>query len=46
MINLSKKINRLLISKNFKKIYYTYHFLTSGINSKKIDVSFQDKKDQ
>ena len=47
MINfIKKKINRLLISKNFKKIYYTYHFLTGGINSKKIDVSFQDKKDR
>ncbi len=47
MINfIEKKINRLLISKNFKKIYYAYHFLTGGINSKKIDVSFQDKKDR
>ena len=47
MINfIKKKINRLLISKNFKKIYYAYHFLTGGVNSKKIDVSFQGKKDR
>ena len=41
---LKKKIQRLLISRNFKKIYYLYHFLTGGIKTKKINVSFNDKK--
>ena len=43
---LRKKINRLLISKNFKKLYYTYHFFSGGFNSKKIDISFNQKKDR
>ena len=41
---LKKKIQRLLISRNFKKIYYLYHFLTGGIKTKKINVSFNGKK--
>ena len=43
---LKKKINRLLISKNFKKLYYIYHFFSGGFNSKKIDLSFNQKKDR
>ncbi len=43
---LKKKINRLLISKNFKKIYYAYHFFTGGFNSKKIDISYSQKKNR
>ncbi len=41
---LNKKIQRLLISRNFKKLYYLYHYLTGGYNSKKIEISFKDKK--
>jgi len=41
---LKKKINRLFISKNFKKLYYAYHFFTGGFNSKKIDISYSQKK--
>ena len=43
---LRKKINRLLISKNFKKLFYAYHFFSGGFNSKKIDISFNQKKDR
>ena len=43
---LRKKINRLLISKNFKKLYYIYHFFSGGFSSKKIDISFNQKKDR
>ena len=41
---LNKKIQRLLISRNFKKLYYLYHYLSGGYNSKKIEVSFNGKK--
>ncbi len=41
---LKKKIQRLLISRNFKKIYFFYHFLTGGFKTKRINVSFNDKK--
>ena len=41
---LKKKIQSLLISRNFKKIYFFYHFLTGGFKTKRINVSFNDKK--
>ena len=45
MINyLNKKIQRLFISKSFKKIFYFYHYLTGGYRSQKIDISFINKK--
>lgn len=43
---LNKKIQRLLISRNFKKIYYLYHFLNGGFKSKKINISFSGKKNR
>ncbi len=47
MINyLNKKIQRLLISRNFKKIFYFYHYLTGGYKSQKIDISFKNKKNR
>ena len=43
---LNKKIQRLLISRNFKKLYYLYHFLNGGFKSKKINISFSGKKNR
>jgi len=39
-----RKIERLLVSKNVMKLFYLFHFLSGGFNSKKIDISFKDKK--
>ena len=45
MINfIKKKIQRLLVSKNTMKIFYLYHFFKGGYKSKKIDISFENKK--
>ncbi len=41
---IAKKINRLLTSKNSMKIFHFFHYLLGGFNSKKIEVSFEDKK--
>ena len=41
---LKKKIKRLLISKNMMKIYYLFHYLNGGFKSKKLNISFEDKK--
>ena len=43
---INKKIQRLLISRNFKKIYYAYHFLSGGFKSHKLDISFENKKNR
>jgi len=40
----NKKIQRLLISKKVMKILYFYHFITGGFNSKKLEISFENKK--
>ena len=45
MINyLNKKLGRLLISRNFKRLYFAYHFITGGFKAKKINISFENKK--
>tara|TARA_X000001036_G_scaffold425900_1_gene452667 strand:- start:425 stop:1147 length:723 start_codon:yes stop_codon:yes gene_type:complete len=45
MINfIKKKLQRLLVSKNTMKIFYLYHFFKGGYKSKKIDISFENKK--
>ena len=41
---LKKKIQRLLISRNMMKIYYLFHFLNGGFKTKKLNISFEDKK--
>jgi len=41
---LNRKIQRLLVSKNVWKIFYFFHFINGGFNSKKINISFKDKK--
>ena len=41
---INKKIQRLLISKNMMKIYYLFHYLNGGFKSKKLDISFENKK--
>ena len=41
---LNKKIHRLLTSKNVMKLFYFYHYIAGGFKSKKIDISFDDKK--
>ena len=45
MIRLfKKKIQRLLISRNMMKIYYLFHCLNGGFKSKKLNISFENKK--
>tara|TARA_A100001011_G_scaffold387143_1_gene464421 strand:+ start:3296 stop:4018 length:723 start_codon:yes stop_codon:yes gene_type:complete len=45
MINyLNKKLGRLLISRNFKRLYFAYHYITGGFKAKKINISFENKK--
>ena len=45
MIRLfKKKIQRLLISRNMMKIYYLFHYLNGGFKSKKLNISFENKK--
>ena len=41
---INKKIQRLLISKNMMKVYYLFHYLNGGFKSKKLDISFENKK--
>ena len=41
-----KKLQRLLVSKNMMKILFGFHFLTGGYKSKKIDLSFKNKKNR
>lgn len=41
---INKKIQRLLISKKILKILYFYHFITGGFKSKKLKISFENKK--
>ena len=41
---LKKKIQRLFVSKNIMKVFYFYHYLTGGINSKSLEVDFSKKK--
>ena len=41
-----KKLQRLLVSKNMMKILFGFHFLTGGYKSKKIDISFKNKKNR
>ncbi len=41
-----KKLQRLLVSKNMMKIFFGFHFLTGGYKSKKIDISFENKKNR
>lgn len=45
MINyIKRKIQRLLDSKKTRKIFYFYHYLTGGINSKSLKIDFKLKK--
>ena len=46
IVFLKKKIQRLLISKNVKKLFYIYHYISGGFKSKKIDISFVGKKNR
>ena len=47
MLNyLNKKIGRLLVSRKTMKLFYYFHFLNGGYNSKKIDLSFANKKNR
>ncbi|MDC1151114.1 class I SAM-dependent methyltransferase [Pelagibacteraceae bacterium] len=46
IIFLKKKIQRLLVSKNVKKLFYIYHYISGGFKSRKIDVSFINKKNR
>ena len=46
IIFLKKKIQRLLVSKNVKKLFYIYHYISGGFKSRKIDVSFFNKKNR
>lgn len=41
---INKKIERLLVSKNVMKLFYLFHLLSGGFNSKKINISFENKK--
>jgi hypothetical protein len=41
---IKKKINRLLVSKKMMKIFYFYHFIVGGINSKELEINFSNKK--
>ncbi len=41
---IKNKFQRLLNSKNVMKIFYLYHYLTGGINSKSLEVNFILKK--
>ena len=41
---INKKIERLLVSKNVMKLFYLFHLLSGGFNSKKINISFEKKK--
>jgi predicted O-methyltransferase YrrM len=41
---LNKKFQRLLISKNVMKIFYWFHYINSGFNSKSLNISFENKK--
>ncbi len=41
---INKKIQRLLSSRKMMKIFYFYHYLNGGKNSKKIEIDFKDKK--
>ena len=41
---IKNKFQRLLNSKNVMKIFYLYHYLTGGINSKSLEVNFTLKK--
>ena len=45
MINyINKKFQRLLISKKVMKLFYFFHFLNGGFKSKKLNISFHNKK--
>ena len=45
MLNyLNTKIERLLVSRKIMKLFYYFHFINGGYNSKKIDLSFANKK--
>lgn len=46
IIFLKKKIQRLLVSKNVKKLFYIYHYISGGFKSRKIDISFTNKKNR
>lgn len=47
MMNYIKnKIDRLMVSKKIMRIFYFYHFITGGINSKSLDVKFENKKNR
>ena len=41
---IQKKIQRLMVSRNIMKIFYFYHLITGGINSKSLKVDFTNKK--
>ena len=41
---IQQKIQRLMVSKNVMKIFYFYHFMTGGVNSKNLKVNFENKK--
>ena len=41
---INKKIQRLLSSRKMMKIFYFYHYLNGGKNSKKIEIDFKGKK--
>ena len=41
---IAKKIQRLLVSRNIMKIFRLLHYIQGGYKSKKINVSFDDKK--
>ena len=43
---INNKIQRLLVSKKVMKFFYFFHWLSGGFNSKKINVSFHNKKDR
>ena len=45
MLNyLNTKIERLLVSRKIMKLFYYFHFINGGYNSKKIDLFFANKK--
>lgn len=45
MINyLNKKLDRLLISRNIKRLFFVYHYVTGGFRAKEINISFKNKK--
>lgn len=43
---INNKIQRLLVSKKVMKFFYFFHWLSGGFKSKKINVSFHNKKDR